>query len=58
MQNAFTVLEESDDDKDADVATVITQMAALTMESQATMASTAATSSLVATAITELNNNQ
>jgi hypothetical protein len=30
VQNAFAVLEESDDDEDADVATVITQMAALT----------------------------
>ena len=30
MQNVFAVLEESDNDKDDDVATVITQMAALT----------------------------
>ena len=58
MQNAFAVLKESDDNKDADVATVITQMAALTTQSQATVASTAATSSSVAAAITQLNNNQ
>ncbi len=30
VQNAFAILEELDDDKDANVATVITQMAALT----------------------------
>ena len=58
MQNAFATLEELDDDKDADVATVITQMAALTTQSQATVASTAATSSSVAAAIIQLNNNQ
>ena len=58
MQNAFAVLEELDDDKDADVATVITQMAALTMQSQLTAASTAATTSLVTAAIYQLNSNQ
>ena len=52
MQNAVAVLEELDDNKDAELATVITQMAALTMQSQATAASTAATSSLVAAAST------
>jgi hypothetical protein len=52
VQNAFAALEESNDDKDADVTTVITQMAALTTQSQATVASTAATSSSVAAAIT------
>ena len=57
MQNVFAILEESDDDKDADVATVITQMAALTMQSQATAASTAAMSSSVTASITQLNNN-
>ncbi len=54
----FAALEELDDDKDADMATVITQMAALTTQSQATAVSTAATSSSVAAAITQLNNNQ
>ncbi len=58
VQNAFAVLKELDDDEDVDVATVITQMAALTTQSQATTASTAATSSLVAAAINQLNNNQ
>jgi len=58
VQNAFAVLEESDDDKDADVAMVITQMAALTMQSQLTAASTAATSSSVTAAIHQLNSNQ
>jgi len=58
VQNAFAVLEESDDDKDADVATVITQMAALTTQSQLTAASTAATTSLVTAAIYQLNSNQ
>ena len=58
VQNAFAVLKESDDNEDADVATVITKMAVLTTQSQATTASTAATSSLVAVAITQLNNNQ
>ena len=57
VQNAFAVLNKSDDNEDADVATVITQMAALTTQSQATAASTAATSSSVAAAITQLNNN-
>jgi len=58
VQNAFAVLEESDDDEDANVATVITQMAALTTQSQLTAASTAATSSLVTAAIHQLNSNQ
>ncbi len=58
VQNAFAVLEESDDDNDEDVATVITQMAVLTTQSQLTAASTAATSSSVAAAIQQLNSNQ
>jgi len=58
VQNAFAVLKESDDDKDADVATVIMQMAALTMQSQLTAASTAAATSLVTAAIHQLNSNQ
>ena len=57
VQNAFAVLEELDEDKDEDVATVITQMAALTAQSQLTAASTVAMSSLVAVAINQLNNN-
>ena len=58
MQNAFAVLEESDDDEDGDVATVITQMAALTTQIQLTAASTAVTSSSVASAIQQLNTRQ
>ncbi len=58
VQNAFAVLEELDEDKDEDVAMVITQMAALTAQSQLTAASTAVMSSLVAAAINQLNNNQ
>ena len=60
VQNAFGVLalEDSDDDEDADVATVITQMAALTTQSQLAVASTAATSSSVTAAIHQLNTNQ
>ena len=59
VQNAFAVLKESDEDDNEDVATVeITQMAALTTQSQLTAASTAATSSSVAAAIQQLNSNQ
>jgi hypothetical protein len=60
VQNAFGVLalEDSDDDEDADVATVITQIAALTTQSQLTAASTAATTSSVTAAIHQLNTNQ
>jgi hypothetical protein len=58
VQNAFAVLEESDDNEDADVAMVMTQMAALTTQSQLTAATTAATSSSVAAAIQQLNTNQ
>jgi len=58
VQNAFAVLEELDDDKDADVATVIMQMAALTTQSQLTAASTAVKISLVTAAIQQLNSNQ
>jgi rubrerythrin len=46
VQNAFAVLEKSDDDDDEDVATVITHMAALTTQSSVT------------TAIQQLNSNQ
>ena len=58
VQNAFAVLEESDDNEDADVAMVMTQMAALTTQSQLTAATTAATSSSVAAAIQQLNTTQ
>jgi len=58
VQNEFAVLEELEDNEEEDVATVITQMAALTTQSQLTAVSTAATSSLVAAAIQQLNTNQ
>ena len=58
VQNALAVLKESDDNKDDGVATVITQMAALTTQSQLTAASTAVTSSSVAAAIQQLNTKQ
>jgi len=58
VQNVFAILEESDDDKDGDLATVITQMAALTTQSQLTAASTVATSPSVAAAIQQLNTKQ
>jgi hypothetical protein len=57
MQNAFAILKESDDD-DNDVATVMTQMAALTMQSQLSAASSAAMSSSVTLAINQLAANQ
>jgi hypothetical protein len=57
IQNEFAVLEESDNDKDEDVATVIMQMAVFTMQSQLTAVSTAATSSSVPAAIQQLNTN-
>ena len=58
VQNAFAALAEESDDDDDDVHTVITQMAALTTQSQL-MASTAAeTNVLVTVAIIQLAVNQ
>ena len=58
VQNAFAVLKDSDDDKDDNMAMLITQMPGLTTQSQLTAASTATTSSSIAAAIQQLNTNQ
>jgi hypothetical protein len=59
VQNAFGVLaEDSDDEKDADVHLVITQMATLTTQCQLMATTTTARSSLVASAIQQLSANQ
>ena len=58
VQNAYTALAEESEDEDDDVQTVITQMAALTTQSQL-MASTAAeTNASVIVAIHQLAANQ
>ncbi len=58
VQNAFAALaEESDDDED-DVQTVITQMAALTTQSQLTASTAAETNASVTAAINQLAANQ
>jgi hypothetical protein len=55
----FGVLAKDTNNKeDADVQSVITQITALTTQSQLMAAMTAATSSLVASAIQQLNANQ
>jgi hypothetical protein len=58
VQNAFAVLQDEFDEEDDDVQTVITQMAALTTQSQLTATTTAETSASVAVAINQLNANQ
>lgn len=59
VQNAYAALaEESTDEEDDDVQTVITQMAALTTQSQLTAASQAASTSTVTSAINQLVANQ
>jgi hypothetical protein len=57
VQNAFAVLQEESEEDDDDVQTVITQMAALTTQSQLTVNTTAETSASVAAAINQLNAN-
>ncbi len=58
MQNAFAALgKESEEDED-DVQTVITQMAALTTQSQLTATTTAETQAAVTVAINQLAANQ
>jgi hypothetical protein len=57
IQNAFNVLQESDDEDD-DVNMVITQMAALTTQSQITATTAAETTALVMAAIHQLAANQ
>ena len=59
VQNAFNALaEDSDADIDDDIETIVTQLAAMTNQSQLTAASTAATSNNVNAAITQLAANQ
>jgi hypothetical protein len=58
VQNAFNVLQEESKEEDDDMQTVITQMAALTTQSQLTATTMAETSALVAVAINQLNANQ
>jgi hypothetical protein len=58
VQNAFAVLQDESEEEDDDVQTVITQMAALTTQSQLTATTMAETSAPVATAINQLNANQ
>jgi hypothetical protein len=58
VQNAFPVLQEESEEEDDDLQTVITQMAALTTQSQLTATTTAETSASVAAAINQLHANQ
>jgi len=58
VQNAFAVLQEDSEEEDDDVQTVITQIAALTTQSQRTANTTAENSASVAVAINQLNANQ
>jgi hypothetical protein len=58
VQNAFAALGEESDKNDNGVQTVITQMAALTTQSQLTATTTAETQASVAAAINQLAANQ
>ena len=59
VQNAFNALAKKTDDKiDDDVATIVTQLAAMTNQSQITAASSAAATNNVNAAITQLAANQ
>jgi hypothetical protein len=58
VQDTFTVLQEESKEEDDDVQTVITQMAALTTQSQLTATTMAETSASVAAAINQLHANQ
>ncbi len=58
MQNAFAALAEELDDKDDEVQTVITQMAALTTQSQLTASTAAETNASVTAVINQLAANQ
>ena len=58
MQNAFAILQEESKEDDDDVQTVITQMAALTTQSQLMAITMAETSASVAAAINQLHANQ
>ena len=58
VQNTFAVLQEESEEEDDDVQTVITQMAALTTQSQLMAITMAETSASVAAAIHQLHANQ
>ena len=58
VQNAYAALAEESEDKDDDVHMVITQMAALTTQSQLTASTAAETNALVTAAINQLAANQ
>jgi len=58
VQNAHAALAEESEDNDDDVYMVITQMAALTTQSQLTASTAAETSALVTAAINQLAANQ
>jgi hypothetical protein len=58
VQNAFNILQESDDEDDDDVNRVITQMATLTTQIQLMATTAAETSALVMAAINQLAANQ
>jgi hypothetical protein len=58
VQNAFAALHEESNEEDADVQMVITQMAALTTQSQLTATTVAEFSAAVAAAISKLAANQ
>jgi len=58
VQNALSVLQEESKEEVDDVQTVITQMAALTTQSQLTATTTAETSASVAAAINQLHANR
>ncbi len=58
MQNAYAALAEELEEEDDDVHTVITQMAALTTQSQLTASTAAETNASVTAAINRLTANQ
>ena len=58
VQNAYAALAEESEDDDDDVQTVITQMAALTTQSQLTASTVAETNASVTAAINQLAANQ
>jgi len=58
VQNAYAALAEESEDKDDDVHTLITQMAALTTQSQLTASKAAETNASVTAAINQLAANQ
>ena len=58
VHNAYAALTEESEDEDDDVQTVITQIAALTTQSQLTASTAAETNASVTVAINQLTANQ